>query len=305
MATTSAFSLSGGAGTDGCSETRYRSPFLDTPSDSAASTPQAETNENSNASTPQAGTEGSNLKTCRICFETTTESYDPELGRLLSPCRCRGSSKYVHEQCLNSWRTLSANSRSYYECNTCGYKYKLRRLKFGNWIGSRALQFSLTITIILLAIFLLGFVADPIINAYLASPAFPSPPPSLRPRTPGTAIPPIPGVASEPVPGTLVEHMLKGLTSLGLLGFVKVIFFVGPQSWFNLRNTGIFGGGRRGRTGGTGRERLGELAWLVILIGLANFFVWVWQVTSGITRRWLDKAMEEIMDVDEDEAKAD
>ena len=78
-------------------------------------------------------------KTCRICFDTSTSEYDPEVGRLLSPCRCRGSSKYVHEGCLNQWRIISANSKSYYECNTCGYKYKFRRLAISRWVGSRGI----------------------------------------------------------------------------------------------------------------------------------------------------------------------
>jgi len=92
--------------------------------------------------------------------------------------------------------------------------------------------------------------------------------------------------------------MLKGITSLGLLGFIKVLFFLGPNSWWNLRQSGILGSGG-GRTS-SGRDRLGQLGWIVILVGVLNFFVWVWKKVSVWTRGWLDKAVEEIMDVDED-----
>lgn len=92
--------------------------------------------------------------------------------------------------------------------------------------------------------------------------------------------------------------MLKGLTSLGLLGFVKVLFFIGPNTWWNLRQSGILGS-NRGR-GGTGRDRLEQLGWIMVLVGVLNFFVWVWKKVSLWTRGWLDKAVEDIMDVDEE-----
>lgn len=47
-------------------------------------------------------------KCCRICFSDDTQ--DPDLGKLLSPCRCRGTSRYVHQGCLARWRAASANS---------------------------------------------------------------------------------------------------------------------------------------------------------------------------------------------------
>jgi len=52
---------------------------------------------------------------CRICLE-----YD---GDLFSPCMCKGSIKYVHRNCLETWinSTTNANSRDY--CSMCGTKY--------------------------------------------------------------------------------------------------------------------------------------------------------------------------------------
>jgi len=58
-------------------------------------------------------------KTCRICLE------DDTTNNLIYPCKCSGTSKYVHKYCLNQWRTLSENREAYYKCFECNYYYKL------------------------------------------------------------------------------------------------------------------------------------------------------------------------------------
>ena len=40
--------------------------------------------------------------TCRICLES-----DCNRCEVISPCKCKGSSKYVHIECLDQWRTMS------------------------------------------------------------------------------------------------------------------------------------------------------------------------------------------------------
>ena len=37
---------------------------------------------------------------CRICFMTENTQNNP----LISPCDCRGTLKYVHQNCLQHWR---------------------------------------------------------------------------------------------------------------------------------------------------------------------------------------------------------
>ncbi|KAK4698693.1 hypothetical protein P7C70_g7578, partial [Phenoliferia sp. Uapishka_3] len=46
---------------------------------------------------------------CRICFD----GEDEELGRLFSPCQCRGTSSFVHVECLNRWRMASAGATGF------------------------------------------------------------------------------------------------------------------------------------------------------------------------------------------------
>lgn len=96
-------------------------------------------------------------RTCRICLETVLPTFNPlseslpemlqgtpsvkyesEGGRLLSPCKCKGSSRYVHESCLQEWRHADPGygRRNYWNCPTCGFQYRLGRLSWGHWLSS-------------------------------------------------------------------------------------------------------------------------------------------------------------------------
>lgn len=93
---------------------------------------------------------------CRICLETVQPTfhtasdslpgflqsphvvYQDDGGRLIRPCMCKGSSKYVHDACLQAWRHADPGygRRNYWQCPTCGFKYRLARLGAGRFIGS-------------------------------------------------------------------------------------------------------------------------------------------------------------------------
>lgn len=124
----------------------------------------------------------------------------------------------------------------------------------------------LTLSILYLAIFLLGFVGDPIINLYLDPYNTVS---SVPLSTLGAKKAFIPKGKSDT---TWTEHLLKGLASLGLLGFIKVILAMSPWQWWNLRSSGLLA--RSGRATGSGRERLASISWIVVLVGVGTF-VWV------------------------------
>jgi len=101
-------------------------------------------------------------RTCRICLETVLPTYNPpsdslpaflrsspsvtyeseDGGRLLRPCLCKGSQKYVHEECLQAWRLQNPEAkRNYWQCPTCRYKYRLERMTWAHWIsGTGKLQ---------------------------------------------------------------------------------------------------------------------------------------------------------------------
>ena len=94
---------------------------------------------------------------CRICLDTVNPQFDvpsenlpnflqstgnvkyeDENGRLIRPCLCKGSSKYVHEGCLQAWRYAdpSHGRRNYWQCPTCKFKYRLARMGAGRFVGS-------------------------------------------------------------------------------------------------------------------------------------------------------------------------
>ncbi|KAH0614409.1 uncharacterized protein H6S33_000045 [Morchella sextelata] len=230
--------------------------------------------------------------TCRICLDQVPPPYapDPELGRLISPCTCKGSSRFVHQGCLQQWRTLSANQTNFYQCPTCHYQYRFRRLKLAAIIGSPALRFGLTSSIMVLAVYLLGFVAEPIINTYLDPPAL------FLGRSGGSTA----AAVQQPLSltgraGGVVEHMLKGFASLGLLGFLKVVYLL-PNPVWNLRSSGIGSG-----IGRSGRDRAAQISWVVVAIGVVNFFIFTWGQVGGWVKGWMEKAADEILEVSHEE----
>jgi len=56
--------------------------------------------------------------------------------RLISPCLCSGTMKYVHLECLNQWRAAAPNARSLFRCDQCGYEYRVRRVRFASFLLS-------------------------------------------------------------------------------------------------------------------------------------------------------------------------
>ncbi|KAI9793028.1 MAG: hypothetical protein M1833_000849 [Piccolia ochrophora] len=226
----------------------------------------------------------------------TYESNDPASGKLIRPCKCKGSSRYVHEGCLQTWRHADPayGRRNFWQCPTCGFRYKLERMRWGNWISSTATQIALTGTILFLAMFLLGFVGDPIINLYLDPYHTIS---SVNLSKSNIKVEP---VLTDEDEFSWFEHFIKGLASLGLLGFVKVLFAMSPWQWFNLRGSGLMGGSGR-PAGASGRDRLASISWIVVLIGVGTFLWGVYKGVRAWSRKTLEKAGERVMDVQADE----
>lgn len=56
---------------------------------------------------------------CRICLD------DDTIQNLISPCRCNGTSKYVHYKCLEEWRVNNANPDAQIKCMECNTEYKI------------------------------------------------------------------------------------------------------------------------------------------------------------------------------------
>ena len=78
-----------------------------------------------NVSIQQLSQRSTTEKFCRFCFETE-ESV--EKGKLICPCRCDGSLKHIHENCLQTWivqRGSGRDSQISARCEICSAVYHL------------------------------------------------------------------------------------------------------------------------------------------------------------------------------------
>jgi hypothetical protein len=54
---------------------------------------------------------------CRICLE------EDDKQKLVAPCDCNGTSKYIHPKCLTSWREQNINTPYFNTCIDCRQEY--------------------------------------------------------------------------------------------------------------------------------------------------------------------------------------
>ena len=59
-------------------------------------------------------------KICKICFENENRT-----NPLIDPCECKGTGKWVHENCLKSWISQEFLSYTIKRCEICRYTYKI------------------------------------------------------------------------------------------------------------------------------------------------------------------------------------
>ncbi len=134
-----------------------RASSSDQPQSDGSTRPEPQSQDNSR---PRTAANHYGPRTCRICLETVLPTYeagvgnlasfinptpsvsyissDPAAGRLIRPCKCKGSSRYVHEGCLQTWRHADPDygKRNYWECPTCSFRYRLERMTWASWINS-------------------------------------------------------------------------------------------------------------------------------------------------------------------------
>jgi hypothetical protein len=110
----------------------------------------------------------------------------------------------------------------------------------------------MTVMILIFTVFVIGFVADPIINLYLDPWSYLIPWSNTRYYD-----------YDFEETSTWSEHFAKGFAGMGVIGFLKVVL-ASPFAYFR-----IGGGRRRGRA--TGRDRVEQVGWLMIMIGVFTF----------------------------------
>ncbi|XP_059318030.1 uncharacterized protein LOC132068452 isoform X2 [Lycium ferocissimum] len=98
---------------------------------------------------------------CRICLETHGRDF-------IAPCKCKGTSKYVHRECLDQWRAVKEGF-AFSHCTTCKAPFylrvndlrrKWRTLKFRFFVTTDVLFIFLAVQLIVASLGYLVYVID-------------------------------------------------------------------------------------------------------------------------------------------------
>jgi hypothetical protein len=91
---------------------------------------------------------------CRICLG------DEDDGRLISPCLCKGTMRFVHVECLTQWRLQSVNKESFFACDSCQYRYSFRRPAWASLLRSALVVHFVAFILFVFLIALCGHIAN-------------------------------------------------------------------------------------------------------------------------------------------------
>lgn len=212
---------------------------------------------------------------------------DDEYGRLIKPCKCRGGLRYIHEHCLLRSRTETQRVGSMWKCHECGHKFNFKRLTLQKYLGSSMSSGVLTVLFMIVIMFILGFIADPIINLYV------DPYDTLVGKEDVWR-----GIEVNEADDTFTGwslHFMKGLVSMGLVGFLKTAL-MNPFQWWNLRGSGWMTGRMNTSTTTTGRDRAVNISWIAVVIGVTSAFYFFYQWVQAIIQKTLQRIGNNIVD---------
>jgi hypothetical protein len=174
-------------------------------------------------------------KSCRICYGT--EEDEEELGRLISPCKCSGTAKYVHILCLQEWRkrsTAAGSSKSFFECDLCKYQYSFRQTRYAAILMSWKSKTVATLVLLWSWAFALGFMAHPLLETHVTDEDI-----ELILQFPNIFLQMIGvDIKTRLVPQNgWIEHQFLGTACIGLLGLIKFSFVTFYSSTFRHKRT--------------------------------------------------------------------
>lgn len=185
---------------------------------------------------------------------------------------------------------------AYLKCDLCGYQYNTKRLLVHDILLSRIARMLLTIVIVVLLMFVLGFVADPIINLYVDPVETMA---TARFWTPVT----MDNISEEANDSWWIQHFMKGFVSIGVVGFLKAVLLANPWQFWNLRHSGLLGGGAR--AGNTGRDRAVNISWIAVVIGVGSALYFFYQQVAKFSHSTLSKFANNVIEVQMDDDDED
>jgi hypothetical protein len=229
-------------------------------------------------------------------FRSTTITYTSEDGgRLIKPCKCKGTQRYIHEDCLAELRAKSPQKNAYLKCDLCGFEYNTKRLLIHDILLSRVARMLLTILIVAFLMFVLGFVADPIINIYV------DPVQTLAGQRYWEPVK-VDNIGKKVDDSWWIQHFMKGLVSVGVMGFFKAVLLANPWNFWNLRHSGLLGGSTRSTTG---RDRAVNISWIAVLIGVGSALYFFYQQVAKFSQSTLSKFANGVIEVQMDDDDED
>jgi hypothetical protein len=225
-------------------------------------------------------------------FRTTTIAYiSEEGGKLIKPCKCKGTQRYIHEDCLAELRAKSPQKNAYLKCDLCRFEYNTKRLLVHDILLSRVARMMLTILLVAVLMFVLGFVADPIINLYV------DPVRTLTERHYWDPVE-LDNIGEKTEDSWWIQHFMKGLVSVGVMGFFKAVLLANPWQFWNLRHYGLLGGSTRTTTG---RDRAVNISWIAVVIGVGSALYFFYQQVAKFSQSTLSKFANKVIEVQMDD----
>lgn len=76
--------------------------------------------------------EDENTKICKFCH--SGEEDVNSAGDLIAPCKCSGSCKWVHRNCLDDWRKLARNQDAMTTCSVCKEEFVMEGVLGPSWL---------------------------------------------------------------------------------------------------------------------------------------------------------------------------
>ncbi|KAF9435607.1 hypothetical protein BGZ76_005894 [Entomortierella beljakovae] len=242
---------------------------------------------------------------CRICLGGADE--EDTLGRLISPCLCKGSMKYVHVECLNAWRARSQKRESHYKCDTCKYSFSFRRTSFAKYLAHPLTVFALTIIVFIAAVFAAGFAMKLLLYLMMDEPQEFIYSVDIDDYEDEELVQLKENVVIFKTPDSLravfridKTHMVFGSFFVSIIGFLQLllstIWMGGGGGVFRIGGFGLGGGRRRGE-----RQREawvgGALMVVVLVFGLFKSLYMTYQFVHRMSRRVLAKAELMVLEV--------
>ena len=210
--------------------------------------------------------------------------------------------KFVHLECLQQWRLMSGRNKSFYQCDQCGYQYRLSRVGLYRFLTHEIIISTITFVAFLAIVALAGYLGRYVLHKwiYWMSDDVFSGQDDAEPEIVPTANDNLfrfrYGEEGELVLDTnsWTYHMLSGTLIVGLISFINMGLLFNMNFRWN---------------GGGGNNRNNGMSFVVIImvsIGVFRSLYLIHREVKTRVRKYGMKAAESVvLDIETDEQQPD